>query len=75
MEDELDGLKKGERARKDRIEKLKNIVHSLEHEIAHPPEVEDIQVINADLVRQTLFLCSISVAIKFTTDIRYIETK
>ena len=36
--------------RKERIQKHKHDIHSIEHELAHPPEIEDVADIDADHV-------------------------
>lgn len=50
MESELDSLKDQARNRRQKIEKLKRDIHSLEDKIANPPEVEDVNAIRADEV-------------------------
>lgn len=44
-------LKKTEKARKDRIAAYTKEIHKIEHELAHPPETEDLKVIEEDMVR------------------------
>ncbi|EJD01702.1 P-loop containing nucleoside triphosphate hydrolase protein [Fomitiporia mediterranea MF3/22] len=46
--DDLTALKNQEKKRRTAIQTLKNDIHKLEHEIAHPPETEDMETINAD---------------------------
>ena len=43
--------------RKERIKKLTKMIHDYEHKIAHPPEVEDMGVINDELVSEVPFFC------------------
>jgi ribosome-binding ATPase YchF (GTP1/OBG family) len=48
-------LKDEERQRKERIKKLTKIIHDYEHKIAHPPEVEDIEIVNNELVSAPVY--------------------
>lgn len=49
--DELTALKDRDKKRKNAIQSLKNDIHKMEHELAHPPEIEDMETITRDLVR------------------------
>lgn len=50
--DKLVNLKKEEKARRERITQLKKDIHKIEHDLAHPPEVEDMSVVEEERVRQ-----------------------
>ena len=43
-------LKNQEKKRRNLIQNLRNEIHRMEHELAHPQEVEDMETINADFV-------------------------
>lgn len=49
--DELTSLRNLEKKRRNLIEKLKEDIHKMEHELAHPPELENMEIITADMVR------------------------
>lgn len=49
--DDLTTLKNQEKKRKIAIRDLKEHIHKLEHDIAHPPETEDLEKIADDFVR------------------------
>lgn len=42
--------------RKERIQKHKREIHNIEHELAHPPEIEDLNVIDQDHVSHVVSL-------------------
>ncbi|KAL5529915.1 SMC5 [Sanghuangporus sanghuang] len=46
--DELTQLRNQEKKRRNLIEKLKEDIHNMEHELAHPPEIENMETINVD---------------------------
>ena len=47
----LDGLKRAERDRAKKIKDLENQIRKMQHEVDDPPEVEDLEPINNQIVR------------------------
>ena len=47
----LDGLKRAEKDRAKKIKDLENQIKKIQDEIDNPPEVEDLQAINNEIVR------------------------
>lgn len=50
----LIGLKRAEKDRAKKIKDLENQIKKMQNEIDNPPEVEDLQAINNELVRHNL---------------------